>query len=102
MPRRKKTSNLRRWWFGYAFPAALAMFPPLMWCHPKKTINLWHCWLSSFDATSKKNKQPAVLVVFLCVSSSIGDVASSNAACRQNNNQPVALLASLQCHIQKK
>jgi len=99
MPRPKKTSNLRRWWFGSAFPPALATLHPLTWRLPTKqstcgVAGLLRCHI-------QKNNQHAALAVCLRVPSSIGVVASFNTASPENNNQIAALLASLQMPHQK-
>jgi len=75
MPHLKKLAALV---FGSDFPAALTMLPPPMPHLPKKTINLWHFWPLWMPCPEKN--QPAALVVGLCATSGIGDIASSDAA----------------------
>jgi len=92
----KKTAALVVW---LHFSSSISNVSSFDAASPQKAINLAGCPPST---PHLKNNQPVVWVVCLCISISIGDVASSNAASPQNNKQPAALLASLQCHIQKK
>ncbi len=61
-------------------------------------INLRHCWPSLMP---RPKKNPAALVVGLCATSGIGNVASSDAVSPPKNNQPAAFLVSFDA-IQKK
>jgi len=73
-PATQKKINVWHLWFGSVFATLMP--------RPSKKNNQPAALLASYDATSKKNP-PAVLVVWLRVTSGIGDIASSNAASHQ-------------------
>jgi len=97
----KKTINLWRCWpptmpqtnkknppaalvVWLALPVALATLPPQ--CHFLPKNNQPAVFLASFDATSRINNQPAGLVVWFHVCSSIGDVSCFDAVSLQKTS----------------
>jgi len=82
-PRKNNQSVALVFWF-HVFAVALAMFPPPSMPFSKKAINLWRYSMQH----PKKGNRLAALVVWLGFSRRIGNVASSNAATPQKNDQP--------------
>ncbi len=86
-----KTMNLRRCWFGSPFSIGVDDISPL------KTMNLWRCWPPSTPQKTINLRHwwfpsafPAALLTL-----------PPPTPHPPQKNQPAALLAYLQCHIQK-